>query len=600
MSNAIEPKLTEVSVIGENRFILERELGRGGGAVVWKGRELDAFEQAGREVAVKVLTCAAADSRRERLLQEFANEARIWADFQKSSHVVQLYYTFRDLVQASGSPLIAVGFVMEYAPEGDLKKRLRREKSLQEALQLDAYAVKAFLRAIAEGVKAGHDLGIVHRDIKASNILLFREGTNWVPKVMDFGISAFLQSVGTPAAGTPEYMAPELLADPPADPSKQSDIFSLGIVFYELLAGRTPFQFPPTSDPVQRRKQYFDAYRTQEIPIAPLEGKADDAMRDFLLQMLNREHEKRPAISQVIRKLDKEILLEATTLAELPALSPVQEDTYRWNPCVHASLGEQLNYYLIRGRSPRGDPAWIANNLNERGVRGFAIYRVVGGYDYILRIWTSTSTDSNVMQVLSNFQAYQNGVYTRFSVKGIHILAGNVETNYFSAPRDESFIQRILSLPQRSPEEELTSLKNAGLVLGTLERNGDSSHPLRVFLTIQASEQMGEVTKKACARELSDQLRVNSPSNLSGLSVYHGDGPFQILVKFRLKSFEDLGPVYDRYLDIAAFLRTEHIMLSSQTYVELVRLREVGTNPSLPRSDDGRIMLELARLKHEM
>ena len=446
MSNAIEPKLTEVSVIGENRFILERELGRGGGAVVWKGRELDAFEQAGREVAVKVLTCAAADSRRERLLQEFANEARIWADFQKSSHVVQLYYTFRDLVQASGSPLIAVGFVMEYAPEGDLKKRLRREKSLQEALQLDAYAVKAFLRAIAEGVKAGHDLGIVHRDIKASNILLFREGTNWVPKVMDFGISAFLQSVGTPAAGTPEYMAPELLADPPADPSKQSDIFSLGIVFYELLAGRTPFQFPPTSDPVQRRKQYFDAYRTQEIPIAPLEGKADDAMRDFLLQMLNREHEKRPAISQVIRKLDKEILLEATTLAELPALSPVQEDTYRWNPCVHASLGEQLNYYLIRGRSPRGDPAWIANNLNERGVRGFAIYRVVGGYDYILRIWTSTSTDSNVMQVLSNFQAYQNGVYTRFSVKGIHILAGNVETNYFSAPRDESFIQRILSL----------------------------------------------------------------------------------------------------------------------------------------------------------
>jgi serine/threonine protein kinase/Tfp pilus assembly protein PilF len=190
----------------------------------------------GRPVALKFLsTPAQADpERRARLL----TEARA-ASALRSSNIAAIY----DIGQHDGADYL----VMEYV-EGDvLSSRISRgplpvRDSVEITLQ------------VADALGEAHDRGIVHRDIKSANIIVTARGQ---VKVLDFGLAKFLQPPGGRASvdaaltvgsdtmtgtvlGTVSYMAPEQALGRPADP--RSDLFSLGVVFYEMLAGRLPFQ----------------------------------------------------------------------------------------------------------------------------------------------------------------------------------------------------------------------------------------------------------------------------------------------------------------------------------------------------------------------
>ncbi len=214
-------------------------LGRGGMGAVYKARQpkLDRF------VALKILLRrpegVAADTA---FGERFAREARALARLNHPA-IVAVY----DYGEAGGYPYL----VMEYVDGLTLRQLMQTGKlAPEEALVI--------VPKICEALEFAHQQGVVHRDIKPENILLDKQGR---VKIADFGIAKILEPGSQPhessltggkdVVGTPHYMAPEQV-EQPAKVDHRADIFSLGVVFYEMLTGELPLgKFPPPSRKVQ-------------------------------------------------------------------------------------------------------------------------------------------------------------------------------------------------------------------------------------------------------------------------------------------------------------------------------------------------------------
>lgn len=199
-------------------YKIERKLGEGGMAQVYLALQ-EGFE---RHVALKVLAPHLAKDDDFKL--RFVREARMAAKMSHRS-IVPIY----DFGICGDYHYMA----MEYLPHGDLKLRMLKGIPLEEAISIT--------KAIASGLNYAGQKGLVHRDIKPENIL-FREDDS--PVISDFGIARQISAatnitiVGS-AVGTPRYMSPEQAQGNPVD--ARSDLYSLGTIFYELLAGKAPF-----------------------------------------------------------------------------------------------------------------------------------------------------------------------------------------------------------------------------------------------------------------------------------------------------------------------------------------------------------------------
>jgi cyclic di-GMP phosphodiesterase len=243
------------AVIGAYRIV--EQIGRGGMATVYKAHHagLD------RHVAIKVLPdfFAEDDEYRERFQQEARSIARL-----KHPNILNVY----DFGQERGITYL----VLELVGGGTLSDRLGGQMDLQE--------VVAFLRPLAGALDHAHSQGVLHRDIKPSNILLHRDGT---PVLADFGLAKMAAPVRKLTAsgivlGTPEYMSPEQAAGGPIGPA--SDIYALGIVAYEMVTGRVPFQ---ADTPVAVLLSHLNKAMppTIELP-AELSGHVEMALRQAL------------------------------------------------------------------------------------------------------------------------------------------------------------------------------------------------------------------------------------------------------------------------------------------------------------------------------
>jgi len=201
------------------RYLITGRIGRGGMGMVYRGLD-EALE---REVAVKTLNAEGtldADSRRR-----FEVEARAAARLQHPN-IVTVY----ELGEDRGLPFIA----MEMLPGADLETVLRSGEEIPLAEKLDVVA------QVCRGLAYAHERGIVHRDIKPSNVRLLEDGA---AKIMDFGIAKLGGTHLTKAGmmvGTVNYMSPEQVRGRPLD--GRSDVFSVGVILYELLAGERPFR----------------------------------------------------------------------------------------------------------------------------------------------------------------------------------------------------------------------------------------------------------------------------------------------------------------------------------------------------------------------
>jgi serine/threonine-protein kinase len=204
-------------------FEVERELGRGGMGIVYLARQ-PGLE---RQVVLKTLPREAADDRR--VVERFRREAQAAAGVHHQN-VVGVY----DCFSWRGRPYIA----QEYVDGEDLASALRVVR------QLDARIAGLVALELARGLEEIHAAAVVHRDLKPGNVLLGRGGE---VKIADFGIAFGGSRARRPAltqtgeaVGTPRYMSPEQLYGDRVDP--RSDVFSLGVVLYEMLGGRPPFE----------------------------------------------------------------------------------------------------------------------------------------------------------------------------------------------------------------------------------------------------------------------------------------------------------------------------------------------------------------------
>ena len=215
------PLAERLAIALEGRYVLERELARGGMATVHLARDL----RHGRRVAIKVL--------REELAaavgaERFLEEIRVTASLQHP-HILPLF--------DSGSADRVLWYVMPFVEGETLRSRLSREGRLpvNAALQL--------AREMADALEYAHRHGVVHRDVKPENVLL----QSGHALVADFGIALALEHAGGDrltrtgiTLGTPQYMAPEQAAGDGAIDAR-TDVYALGAVLHEMLAGEPPF-----------------------------------------------------------------------------------------------------------------------------------------------------------------------------------------------------------------------------------------------------------------------------------------------------------------------------------------------------------------------
>jgi eukaryotic-like serine/threonine-protein kinase len=201
------------------RYLLEEQIARGGMGEVWRARD----EVLNRPVAVKLLHDSLAGD--EKAAERFRREALTAAQISHPN-MANVF----DYIEEGGQP----GIVMELVPGETLAHRLAKKKKIpiREAVRMTDDVLSA--------LSAAHAAGIVHRDIKPANILLTPAGE---VKVTDFGIArslsdASLTQTGT-VMGTAHYSAPEQVRGESASPA--SDIYSMGVVLYEMLTGKRPY-----------------------------------------------------------------------------------------------------------------------------------------------------------------------------------------------------------------------------------------------------------------------------------------------------------------------------------------------------------------------
>jgi serine/threonine-protein kinase len=282
-TQSLPAQFTETVVLGEphdsdelaagtrvGAYIIEGRIASGGGGTVY-------LAQAGEgRVAIKVL------------LRELATSSQALARFQREAEVVKLidHPNIVKVLESGGLPDGRPYIVMELVEVENLRTLLRRRGRLSPVEMME------IVEPTCSALAAAHGAGVVHRDLKASNISVREEDGPPVVKLLDFGIAKLTQDdPGTPGLtvkgsrlGTPYAMAPEQIRGDPVD--ERADIYSLGVLVYQMLTGSYPFTAP---SPQEIERLHLDAVPPRPSRFAPV----SPALEAVIIRCLEKRPEGR-------------------------------------------------------------------------------------------------------------------------------------------------------------------------------------------------------------------------------------------------------------------------------------------------------------------
>ncbi len=248
-----------------DRYEIIEELGVGGMGKVFRVYD----KKIEGEVALKLIKPAIASDKKT--INRFRNELKLTREISHRN-VCRMY----DLGESEGTHFIT----MEYVTGEDLKSFIRR------AAPINAARTILIAKQICAGLEEAHRLGVVHRDLKPSNIMIDKEGN---ARIMDFGIARSLKAEGVTDTGaiigTPEYMSPEQVEGKDID--HRTDIYSLGVILYEVVTGRVPFEGDTPLSVAHKHK-----YETPEEPMK-LNAQIPADLNNLILMCLEKDKNNR-------------------------------------------------------------------------------------------------------------------------------------------------------------------------------------------------------------------------------------------------------------------------------------------------------------------
>lgn len=283
------------------RYEIIEELGKGGMGKVYRVEDTKTKE----ELALKLISPAVSSDRNT--IKRFINELKIT---HKISHrnVCRMYHLGED----KGNFYIT----MEYVSGEDLKSMIRMTRRLSIGTAV------SITKQVCYGLAEAHRLGIVHRDLKPSNIMIDREGN---ARIMDFGIARSFKDKGITGAGvmigTPEYMSPEQVDAKKLD--HQSDIYSLGVILFEMVTGRLPFE---GNTSLQIAMKHMS-----ETPTDPrsFNSQVPEELSSLILKCLEKDRAKRFQLAEEVvaelAKIEKGMSTTQQSLAKEKIDQPVKK-----------------------------------------------------------------------------------------------------------------------------------------------------------------------------------------------------------------------------------------------------------------------------------
>lgn len=489
-SPTIDPVAERVQRALGGAYRIERELGGGGMSRVFLAHEAGLS----RDVVVKVLREDIAEGlSRER----FRREVLLSANLQHPNIVG---------VIAAGDAEGLPYFVMPYVEGESLRARLTSERALSIPLTV------SILRDIARALAFAHERGVVHRDIKPDNVLL----AGGAAIVADFGVAKAVASArasrehphGTLtrdgiSLGTPAYMAPEQVAsDPTMD--HRADLYALGVVAYEMLAGRPPFADRGVTETMQAHLVETPEPLSRHRPTTPA------ALVALVMQCLEKDPAHRPQdATQILAALDDPAVVSGAVSSEsvraLPAAvrpSPMRP----WLMAGAVAVVVALGAYALRSRGAgaAGSPAGVAGASTAALAPGVAVLPMV-----------SVSPDSSDAYLALGMTDEITSALSR--VPGLRVASRSAAEAAQAAGGSVADVARRLGVPY--------------LLEGTVQRNGDRLRvAVRLVTASDGFSAWSEVYERpaddilAVQADIAQQIAVAVRSDVTELSVLDVSG----------------------------------------------------------------------------